>query len=85
MNDEYNINHNVNNNNETIDNELDIDYVLKTPDDNETGYVVVLDLTFPIKLHDLIKEFPPCPENISVKEDWMSDYQKSLAKRYENR
>jgi hypothetical protein len=63
-----------------FDNEKTLKEILETPDNNETGYIVELDISYPIELHELFKEYPPCPENVAAKEEWMSDYQKEIAK-----
>ncbi len=52
--------------------------VLKAPDDNDEGYRLEVDLHIPEKIHDKLKEFPPCPEIMSPSEDMLSDYQKKL-------
>jgi len=61
-----------------ISNDVDIEEVLATPDDNETGYIIECDLTFPEELHDKFKEFPPAPEILTPEDSWMSDYQLEL-------
>ncbi len=60
-----------------IDN-VDIQTVLNTPDDNDIGYIVECDITFPDELHEKLKEFPPCPETLTPDETWMSEYQINL-------
>ena len=54
--------------------------ILATDDDADAGYIVEVDLSFPAEIHDRVKQFPPCPENIAPPEEWMSEYQKGLAK-----
>ena len=54
---------------------VSIDDVLNTSDDNDVGYIVECDLIFPEEIHDLVKEFPPCPENTSPKLEWLSEFQ----------
>jgi hypothetical protein len=51
-----------------FDTNISIEDVLKTSDDDEVGYIIELDLLVPKneKLHDKLKEFPPCPENMAV-------------------
>lgn len=61
-----------------FDNNITLDQILETEDDNEIGYIVELDLSFPEELHDKFKEFPPCPENITPNIDWFSDFQKEV-------
>ena len=58
---------------------VDIDTVLKTDDDNEEGYILEVDLHVPEKLHDKLKEYPPCPENMNITENMLSDFQKEMA------
>ena len=60
--------------------DVDIDTVLNTSDESETGYIIEVDLTFPEEIHDKLKEFPPCPENVAPGLDWLSDFQKELLK-----
>ena len=57
-----------------------LDEVLSTDDDADTGYVLEVDLSFPKEIHEKVKQFPPCPENVAPPEDWMSQFQKDLAK-----
>ena len=52
--------------------------ILKTPDNSPKGYIVEVDLEFPQHLHDKFKEFPPCPESLTPKMEWFSDYQKEV-------
>jgi len=60
---------------------VDIDTVLNTPDDNEEGYILEVDLHTPEHLHDKLKEYPPCPEIMTPTEDMFSEYQKKLMKK----
>jgi len=62
--------------------DVTLDDVLNTPDDNETGYIVEVDLSFPRELHDKFKEFPPCPESLCPKTEWLSDFQHDLMEKY---
>jgi oligoribonuclease NrnB/cAMP/cGMP phosphodiesterase (DHH superfamily) len=39
-----------------------------------------VDLRFPEETHELLKQFPPAPENTAPKAEWLTDYQKQLAK-----
>ena len=61
-----------------IDNSLDIKNVLETADDNDIGYIVECDLHFPEEIHNKLKEFPPAPEILIPKGEWMSEYQLEL-------
>ena len=60
--------------------DISLEEILQTPDDNDTGYTIECDLSFPKELHDKFKEFPPCPENITPNLEWFSDYQKEIGK-----
>ena len=64
-----------------INKDIDIKTVLETPDDNEDGYVIECDLHFPKQIHEKLKQYPPAPENISPKDEWLSDYRKELKKQ----
>ena len=63
---------------ETPNDGITLDTILNTADDAETGYLVEADLEFPIELHDVFKQFPPCPESLTPNEEWFSDYQKEV-------
>ena len=39
-----------------------------------------VDISFPIQIHELLRQFVPCPENIIPKEEWLSEYQKNHKK-----
>ena len=52
--------------------------ILNTDDNADVGYIVECDLIFPKEIHEKLKEYPPCPENICPKAAWMSDFQKQL-------
>ena len=58
-----------------------LETILATPDDATTGYILEVDLSFPEELHDKFKEFPPCPENVAPRDEWLSDYQKHIAEK----
>ena len=40
--------------------------------------MVEVDLSFPKDIHELLKQFVPCPENIIPNTEWFSDYQKEV-------
>ena len=61
-----------------INNDIKIEDVIKTPDDADIGYMVEVDISFPPQIHELLKQFVPCPENIIPKTEWFSEYQKEL-------
>ena len=64
-----------------FDNDVTLPAILNTPDDSEIGYMVEADLEFPEKFHNKYRMFPPAPESIIPKEEWMSDYQKSVMEK----
>jgi len=59
-------------------NEDDYYNILNTPDDNEEGYILTVDLEFPHEIHDKLKEYVPAPESCTAKTDWLSEYQIEL-------
>ena len=54
---------------------------MKTSDKNKIGYVIKCDLHFPKHIHEKLKQYPPAPENITPKDEWLSAYQKELKKQ----
>ena len=55
-----------------------IDEVLSTPDDADEGFIVEAETEYPESLHDLHNDYPLAPETISIKEEWLSQYQRYL-------
>ena len=62
-----------------FDNDVTLDDILNTADDAETGYIVKCDIHFPHRIHEKLKQYPPCPENLATDKEWLSDYQLKLA------
>jgi hypothetical protein len=62
--------------------EITIEEILKTADDAETGCMVEVDLSFPNPIHERLEQLPPCPETLTPKEQWFSDYQRASAQSY---
>ena len=57
-------------------NDFDLNKILTTPyDNNNTGCIIEVDLHFPIELHNASKEYPPAPETLTPKLEWLSYYQ----------
>ena len=52
--------------------------ILNTPDDDEVGYIVEVDFSYPDSLHDLHSDFPLVPTKDAIDECWLSEYQSSL-------
>ena len=61
-----------------LNNDITLAIILNTADNDDIGYIVECDLTFPKHLHDKFKNFPPCPENITPKKEWLSQFQNYL-------
>ena len=55
-----------------------LDIVLKTPNDNEIGYFLEVDLKYPDKIKEKTKYFPFCPENKKINPDKYNEYMKSI-------
>ena len=49
-----------------FDSNIKLDDILNAPDENATGYIVEVDLQFPVQVHDKFKEFPPAPETVTT-------------------
>jgi hypothetical protein len=58
-----------------------INNILDIPDDNDVGYIIECDLEYPAEIHDKLKEFPPCPENLAPTKEMLSEYQKTIAEQ----
>lgn len=43
--------------------------------ENDKGYMFEVDLHIPDELHDKFNNYVPCPENISIKKDYLSEWQ----------
>ena len=54
--------------------------ILDLKDDSPEGYFFEVDLKYPKELHDLHNEFPLCPEQLEIKDEWMSEYQRNMKK-----
>jgi len=64
-----------------FNNDINLETILRTPDDADTGYMVEVDSEFPEELRGKLKHFPPCPENFKPKEEWMSEYPREVMKQ----
>lgn len=57
--------------------------IMKLTDDNKFGYVFVVDLDYPVELHDKHNDYPVAPEKLAVQSNWLSDYSIQLRKDLE--
>ena len=64
--------------------DTDINEILNISDISNIGYIVEVDLYFPKEIHDKLKEFPPCPENMAPGLNWLSNFQKQLLREKQN-
>ena len=59
------------------------EFILALEDDASIGYIFQCDLEYPNNLHDLHDEFPMCPENLTIKDNWLSTYQMEMKKNFQ--
>ena len=59
------------------------EFILALKDDSPTGYIFQCDLEYPHNLHDLHDKFPMCPENLTIKDEWLSTYQMEMKKSFQ--
>ena len=52
--------------------------ILNTPDDNEIGYFLEVDLKYPDNIKEKTKHFPFCPDNKKINPDKYNDYMKKI-------
>ena len=58
-----------------IKNENDIiQKILNTPDDNEIGYFILVDLEYPVEIKELTQHFPLCPYKTKADPENFSQY-----------
>ena len=55
-----------------------LDEILNTPDDNEIGYFLEVDLKYPDKIKAKTKNFPFCPETKKINPDNYNDYMNKI-------
>lgn len=62
--------------------ETDLNEILNTTDDADTGYFLDVDLEYPVDLHDAHKDYPLAPTPMLVDDAWLTDYQKTMKQKY---
>ena len=62
----------------TIVNDFDWRKIQKTLDDNNTGYINLVDTHFLIDLHDRLKEYILASETLTPELELLSDYQEEI-------
>ena len=55
-----------------------LEEILNTPDDNDKGYFLEVDLEYPHNIRQKTKHFPFCPENETVSKNDFGPYMKSI-------
>ena len=55
-----------------------LEEILYTPDDNEIGYFLEVDLKYPEKIKEKTKKFPFCPESKKIIPDKYNNYMKKI-------
>ena len=55
-----------------------LDEILNTPDDNEIGYLLEVDLKYPYNKKEKTKNFPFCPENKKIDPNQYNDYMNKI-------
>ncbi len=63
-----------------FENNITLENILETSDNNDVGYYVECDLSYPEELHDKFKEYPPCPENLTPDANLLNDFQQEFGK-----
>ena len=64
-----------------LNTDVNLEQVLETDDEHHTGYIVECDLHFPKEIHNKLKQYPPAPESLVPKDEWLSEYQLKLKEK----
>ena len=57
--------------------------VMSINEKSDVGYILEVDLKYPNELHELHNDYPLAPEKLTVTNDILSNYCKSIADKYE--
>jgi hypothetical protein len=55
--------------------------ILEIPEDSDKGYILEVDLEYPVKLHKAHTAYPLAPENLEISAEEMSKYQQDLIEK----
>ena len=55
-----------------------LEEILNTPDDNEIGYFLEVDLKYPDNIKEITKHFPFCPENKIIPKEKYNEYMNEI-------
>ena len=55
--------------------EWDTEKILELKDDANIGYLFEVDVSYPEELHDYFNQYPPLPENMTVKTNYLNEWQ----------
>ena len=58
--------------------DITLEHILETGSDSNMGYVVEVDIEYPPDLHEIHSDFPLAPTKDIIKEDWLSNNQRSF-------
>ena len=57
-----------------MERDICLEEISNTPDDNEIGYFIAVDLNYPDIIKEKTKNFPFCPENMKINPNKYNDY-----------